>query len=188
MKLYVKFMVSMRCKSVVREELRKIGVHCTAINLGMIEIREQLSPEILDQLKKDLQKSGLELIDHKSCLVERASNLIIQMIHFADELPQESYADYISNTLDCDYCYLSSLFAEVKGINIQHFIITHKIEKVKELLIYENLSLTEISYKLQYSSIAHLSNQFKKVTGLAPSFFKRVNLQRQENFKRVEIV
>lgn len=107
------------------------------------------------------------------------------MIHYSDELPTTNYSDYISEKLQYDYTYLSNLFSEVKGITIQHYIIIHKIEKVKELLLYDELNLTEISYQLHYSSVAHLSNQFKKITGLTPTYFKNLKLKRRENLENV---
>lgn len=182
-------MVSLRCISLVKQELNNLGVQPIAIELGMVEIKEELNPQLHQQLKRKLLKSGLELMDDKkNKLVENANNLIVEMIHYDHELAEESYADYITNTLKCDYDKLSRLFAEVRGINIQNFIIAIKIEKAKELLIYEELSLSEISFKLQYSSVAHLSKQFKKVTGLTPSFFKKLKLHRQKNYSKAAIV
>jgi AraC-like DNA-binding protein len=122
----------------------------------------------------------LELLDDKkSILIEKIKSVIVEMIHYSDELPQINFSDYISEKLNFDYTYLSNVFSEVKGITIQHFIIINKIERVKELLLYDELNLTEISYKLQYSSVAHLSNQFKKVTGLSPSFYKQLQQKRK---------
>lgn len=189
MNLYIKYMVSLRCKLVVKQELQNLGINYVAIELGMVELKEDLNPQLREQLKNTLQKSGLELMDDKrSKMVEEASNLIIQMIQYSDELPRESYSDHISSKLNCNYVQLSSLFAEVKGINIQNFIIANKIERVKELLIYDNLNLTDISYQLQYSSVAHLSNQFKRITGLTPSFFKKLNARRKKNMQGVGIM
>lgn len=183
MKLYIKYMVSNRCKMAVQEELRKLGLHFIVVDLGEVEVMEDLSPEQLEVLKRALHVSGLELMDDKrAVLIEKIKNLITEMIHFSDELPKVNYSEYISEKLDYDYTYLSNLFSELKGITIQQFIIVHKIEKVKELLFYDELNLTEISYKMHYSSVAHLSNQFKKVTGLSPSDFKRL-----KNNKRTSI-
>jgi AraC-like DNA-binding protein len=141
--------------------------------LGEVEIMEDLTQTQHDILKESLLKSGLELMDDKrSVLIEKIKNVIVEMVHYADELPKINYSDYISEKLHYDYTYLSNLFSEVKGVTIQQFIILHKIERVKELLLYEELTLTEISYQMQYSSIAHLSNQFKKITGTTPSQFK----------------
>lgn len=184
MKIYIKYMVSLRCKMVVREELKKLGLKYMTLDLGMVELEEDITPYLRDQLKRNLHKSGLELLDdRKSILIEKITSVIIEMIHYADELPQVNYSDYISSKLNLDYTYLSNIFSEVKGITIQQFIILHKIEKVKELLLYDELNITEISYKLNYSSVAHLSNQFKKVTGLSPSFFKKLKQKRKINLE-----
>lgn len=173
-------MVSLRCKMVVKEELKKLGLHFIVVDLGEIEIMEDISDVQREELKKALLNSGLELMDDKrAVLIEKIKNVIIEMIHYADELPHINYSDYISEKLHYDYTYLSNLFSEVKGITIQQFIIIHKIERVKELLLYDELNLTEISYRLQYSSVAHLSNQFKKVTGLSPSRFKQLKENRR---------
>lgn len=173
-------MVSLRCKMMVKEELKKLGLRYVFVDLGVLEILEDITQEQHDQLKINLLKSGLELLDDKkSILIERIKNVIIEMIHYMDELPKENYSDFISEKLNYDYTYLSNIFSEVKGITIQQFIIIHKIEKVKELLLYDELSLTEISYKLHYSSVGHLSNQFKKITGLSPSFYKSLKLKRK---------
>ena len=169
-------MVSLRCKNLVKEELQNVGLHYVIVELGMIEILEEINPKQRELLRINLLKSGLELLDDKKAiLIEKIKSVIIQMIHYSEELPQVNYSDYISEQLHYDYTYLSNIFSEVKGITIQHFIILHKIEKVKELLLYDELNLTEISYKLHYSSVAHLSNQFKKITGLSPSYFKNLN-------------
>lgn len=175
MKIYVKYMVSQRCKMVVKEELKKLGLHFIVVDLGEIEVMEELTDLQRSELKQGLSASGLELMDDKrAVLIEKVKTLIIQMIHYSDELPRTNFSDFISETLHYDYTYLSNLFSEVKGITIQQFIINNKIERVKELLFYDELNLTEISYRLQYSSVAHLSNQFKKVTGLTPSNYKHL--------------
>jgi len=155
--------------------LRKLGLHFIIIDLGEIEIMEDLSAAEHEQLKTGLLRSGLELMDdRKAVLIEKIKNVIIQMIHYMDELPIIKYSEYISQQLNYDYTYLSNIFSEVKGITIQQFIISHKIEKIKELILYNELNLTEISYKLQYSSVAHLSNQFKKITGMTPTHYKNL--------------
>lgn len=184
MKLYVKYMVSLRCKLMVKEELKKIGLHSTAIDLGVVEIPEDISDEQRLKLRESLLKSGLELLDdNKSILIERIKNVITELIHYSDKLPSQNYSAYISEKLNYDYTYLSNIFSEVKGITIQQFIILNKIERVKELLLYDELNLTEISYKLHYSSVAHLSNQFKKITGLTPSYFKKMKKARMSNLE-----
>ncbi len=183
-KLFIKYMVSLRCKLMVKEELKKLGLHYVVVELGIIEVLEDITKEQRVQLKKNLSKSGLELMDNKkSILIEKIRNVIIEMIHYTDELPKVNYSDYISKKIGYDYTYLANIFSEVKGITIQQFIIIHKIERVKELLIYDELNLTEISYKLHYSSVAHLSNQFKKVTGLTPTFYKKLKEKRKQNLE-----
>jgi len=168
----------------VKGELKKLGLKYSVIDLGMVEIPEAITPKQREQLKENLLWCGLELMDDKkSILIEKIKNVIIEMIHYSDELPDINYSDYISEKLNHDYTYLSNIFSEVKGITIQQFIITHKIEKVKELLLYDEYSLTEISYKLRYSSVAHLSNQFKKVTGLSPSYYKQMKEKRRANLE-----
>ena len=179
-------MVSNRCKMAVKEELKKLGLHFIVVDLGEVEIMEDLSSEQREQLKAGLLNSGLELMDDKrAVLIEKINNVITEMIHYSDESPKMNYSDYISEKLKYDYTYLSNLFSEVKGITIQQFIIIHKIERVKELLLYDELNLTEISYKMHYSSVAHLSNQFKKVTGLSPSHFKQLKDKRRSPIEEI---
>ncbi|MEX0966599.1 MAG: AraC family transcriptional regulator [Bacteroidia bacterium] len=186
MKLYVKYMVSQRCKMMVKEELKKLGIWYVVVDLGVIEILEDITSEQHEQLKINLEKSGLELLDDKrSILVESIKNVIIEMIHYIDEEPKENYSEYVSKKLDYDYTYLANVFSEVKGITIRQFIILNKIEKVKELLLYDELSLTEIASRMHYSSVAHLSNQFKKITGLTPTFYKGIAEKRRENLENV---
>jgi AraC-like DNA-binding protein len=186
MNLYIKYMVSLRCKMMVKEELRKLGLEYVVVHLGMVEMMQNITPQQRKELKENLLKSGLELLDDKkNILIGKIKNVIIEMIHYADELPQKNYSDYISEQLGYDYTYLANIFSEVMGINIQQYIITHKIEKVKELLLYDELNLTQISYKLNYSSVAHLSNQFKKITGLSPSFYKQLKQKRLSNLENV---
>ena len=186
MKLYIKFMVSLRCKMIVKEELKKLGLKYVVVDLGVVEVMEDITPEQRELLKANLLKSGLELLDDKrSILIEKIKNVITELIHYSDELPRVNYSDYISEKLDYDYTYLSNIFSEVKGTTIQQFIIINKIERVKELLLYDELNLTEIAYKLHYSSVAHLSNQFKKITGLSPSFFKQLKQKRKGNLENL---
>lgn len=184
--LYIKYMVSLRCKMMVEQELKKIGLQHLVVDLGSVEILETITTEQREALKVNLLRSGLELLDDKkSILIEKITNVIIEMIHYQDELPKVNYSDYLAEKLDYDYTYLSNVFSEVKGINIQQFVIHHKIERVKELLLYEDLNLTEISYKMHYSSVSHLSNQFKKVTGLSPSFYKKLRRKRERNLENI---
>jgi len=175
LKIFIKYMVSNRCKISVKEELKKLGLHFILVDMGEVEIMEALTSDQHELLQQGLLSSGLELMDDKkSVLIERIKNVITEMVHHSDDIPKVNYSEFISEKLDYDYTYLSNLFSEEKGITIQQFIIAHKIERVKELLIYNELNLTEISYKLHYSSVAHLSNQFKKVTGLSPSAYKQL--------------
>jgi AraC-like DNA-binding protein len=168
----------------VKSELEKLGINNTMIDLGTVEIQDDVSKEQLKAFEECLRKGGLELLDDKkNILVEKIKGVIIEMIHYSDELPKVNDSDYISEKLGYEYTYLSNTFSEVKGITIQQYIILHKIERVKELLLYDELSLTEISYKLHYSSVAHLSNQFKKVTGLTPSYFKTVKNKKLKNLE-----
>lgn len=179
-------MVSIRCKMLVKSELDKMGLHYTAVSLGEVEIKENLSEAALQQFAKALSRSGLELMDdRKAMLIEKIKNVIVEMVHYTDELPRTKNSEYISQKLNHDYTYLSNLFSEATGTTIEHYIIIHKIERVKELLMYDELNLTEISYKLNYSSVAHLSNQFKKITGLTPSFFKKLKDKRRNTLEDI---
>lgn len=181
-------MVSTRCKMVVKDELKKLGLHFMVVDLGEVEIMEEIGFEMREILKNALLVSGLELMDDKKAmLIEKINNVITEMIHYSDEAPKMNYSDYISEKLKYDYTYLSNLFSEVKGITIQQFIIVHKIERVKELLLYDEMNLTEISYKLHYSSVAHLSNQFKKITGLSPSQFKNLKNKHRNPIEEIGI-
>lgn len=186
MKLYIKFMVSLRCKMLVKEELTNLGLHYSVVELGMVEIIEDIKPAQREELRRNLHLCGLELLDDKkSILIEKIKSVVIEMIHYSDELTSENYSIYISDKLNLDYTYLSNIFSEIKGITLQQYIILHKIEKVKELLLYDELNLTEISYKLNYSSVAHLSNQFKKITGLTPTYFKQLKNKRRKNLENL---
>jgi len=169
---------------VVNDILRKLDIINSDVELGVLNIPESLSKEQLLQLRELLLEVGLELMeDNKSILVERVKNIITEMIQYDEDRPKVNYSDYISEKLGYDYTYLSNIFSEVKGITIQQYIILHKIEKVKELILYDELNLSEISYRLNYSSVAHLSNQFKKITGLSPSFFKQLKQKRKNNLE-----
>ena len=170
----------------VKEELTKLGLHYATVDLGMVTLMQKITLEQRGQLKINLSKSGLELLDdRKNIIIEKIKNLIIEMIHYSDEFPKMNYSIYISEQVGYDYTYLSNMFMEVKGITIQQFIIIHKIEKAKELILYNEMNLTAISQKLHYSSVAHLSNQFKKITGLSPSFYKQMKHKRIANLEDV---
>ena len=176
-------MVSERCKMLVKKELNTQGLHFVNVELGVVEIMEDITLKQRQELKGALLQSGLELMDNKKAiLIEKIQNVIIEMVHYSDDLPKTNFSEYLCKKLDYDYTYMANLFSETKGMTIEHFIILHKIERVKELIIYNELNLSEIAWKLHYSSVAHLSYQFKKVTGLTPSFFKAL-----KNKKRITL-
>ena len=179
-------MVSNRCKMVVKEVLKEMGLHFIVVDLGEIEIMEDISDEQRNQLKMSLAEAELELMDDKKAiLIEKIKNVITEMVHYSEDLPKINYSDFIAEKLNHDYTYLSNIFSEVKGITIQQFIIVHKIERIKELVIYDELNLTEIAFKMNYSSVAHLSNQFKKITGLTPSHFKQLKDKRRSPIEEI---
>jgi AraC-like DNA-binding protein len=179
-------MVSLRCKIVVKEELKKLGLHFIIVDMGVVDIMENITAEQREQIRIALLKSGLELMDDKKAvLIEKIRNVVIEMVHYTDELPKTNFSDYISEKLNYDYTYLANLFSEVQGTTIEKFIISHKIERVKELIIYDELSLTEIAWNMHYSSVSHLSNQFKKITGLTPSHFKKLKNKRRKAIEDV---
>lgn len=179
-------MVSVRCKMIVKQELTKLGLHFIIVELGEVEIMETLSVADREQVKIALFKSGLELMDDKrSVLIEKIKNTIVEMVHHTDELIKTNFSDYLSKKLNHDYTYLANLFSEVQGTTIEQFIISHKIERIKELIIYDELNITEIAFKMNYSSVAHLSNQFKKVTGLSPSHFKKLKVKRRSPIEEI---
>lgn len=165
-------MVSLRCKMIVKEQLARLGLHYVALDLGVVDVLEDISEEQRVKLRLALSKHGLLLLEDK------VVSLIVEMVHYTEEVPHVNYSDLISEKLGYDYTYLSNIFSEVKGITIQQFIILHKIERVKELLLYDKLSLKEIAYRMHYSSVAHLSNQFKKITGHSPAFYKLLKSKR----------
>jgi len=173
-------MVSIRCKMIVKSELDKLGLHYGVVDLGEVDVKETITSKQRDQIKTELLKSGLELMDDKKAmLIEKIKNVIVELVHYSEEPLEINFSDYLSQKLDHDYTYLANLFSEVTGITIEHFLISHKIERVKELIIYDELNLTQIAYKVHYSSVAHLSTQFKKVTGLTPSYFKQLKNKRR---------
>lgn len=173
-------MVCIRCKMVVKDELAKLGLHHTTVELGEAEIVENISSAQRLEIKEALLKSGLELMDDKkSMLIQKIKTVIIELVHYSEEPLAINLSEYLSQQLHHDYTYLANLFSEVQGTTIEKFFIAHKIERVKELLVYNELNLTEIAYKMHYSSVAHLSTQFKKVTGLTPSYFKQLKDKRR---------
>jgi AraC-like DNA-binding protein len=179
-------MVSTRCKMMVKESLKELGLHFIVVDLGVVDIMESLSSEQREQLKALLFDAGLELMDDKrAMLIEKIKNVIVEMVHYADELPKTNFSDFIAVKLNHDYTYLANLFSEVQGTTIEQFIIAHKIERIKELIIYGEMNITEIANKMNYSSVAHLSSQFKKVTGLSPSHFKQLKDKRRNPIEEI---
>ena len=178
MKIYIKNMVSNSCRFVVKNAFDKINVPYIRINLGEVEVKKNISKKQRENLKVALQKMGLELMnDRRIILIEKVKNTIVEMVHHADDMVKVKFSDYLSHKLNYDYTYLSNLFTEVQGINIQNFILLHKAERIKELISYDELTISEIAYKMNYSSVAHLSNQFKKVTGFSPTYFKHLKVR-----------
>ena len=179
-------MVSNRCKMAVKEELKKLGLHFILVDLGEAEIMETLTEEQRELLKTALLSSGLELMDDKrAVLIEKIKNAIVEKVHYTDELIKVNFSDYLSEKLHYDYTYMANLFSEVQGTTIEQFIISHKIERIKELIIYDEMNITEIAYKMNYSSVAHLSNQFKKMTGLTPTHFKQLKTKRRSPIEEI---
>jgi AraC-like DNA-binding protein len=179
-------MVCIRCQMVVKAELEKLGLKYIDVKIGEANIVEDIHPGQLQQLDEALKSSGLLLMDNKrSILVEKIKSVIIELVHYTDGQIKYNLSDYLSEKLNYDYTYLSNLFTEVKGITIEKFYLAHKIEKVKELIVYDELNITEIADKMNYSSVAHLSNQFKKITGLTPSHFKKLKNKRRGTLEEV---
>ena len=179
-------MVCIRCQMVVKAELEELGLHYIYVKIGEADIIENLSADRLNLLDKRLKKSGLLLMDDKkSILVEKIKSAIIELVHYTEDPLKINLSDFLSEKLNYNYTYLANLFSEVKGLTIENFFITHKIERAKELIVYDELNLSEIAYKLHYSSVAHLSNQFKKITGLTPSHFKKLKNKRRNTLENV---
>lgn len=182
MTLYIKNMVSIPCKVVVKAELEKMNLHIQSLEYGQVEVEESLTKEQLTSLGSALTEMGLELIgDKKAVLLEKIKNVIVDVARHRDEPLKENFSVYLGEKLKYDYRYLANLFASEMGMTIENYMIIHKIERVKELLIYDEFSLSEISYKLNYSSVAHLSNQFKKYTGLTPTLYRGLQLEKEKN-------
>lgn len=173
-------MVCIRCKMIVEEELTKLGIDFLSVELGQAETTKPLDSDQISLLIKALNRSGLELMDDKkSILIEKIRHIVIETVHYSESKLKTNLSDHISDLLDYDYTYLANLFSEVTGTTIEKFYLNHKIERVKELLVYNELTITEIAFLMDYSSVAHLSNQFKKITGLSPSYFKKLRLKRR---------
>jgi AraC-like DNA-binding protein len=179
-------MVSNRCKIAVKEVLKKLGLHFIVVDLGEVEIMENISETQREQVRVALHFSGLELMDDKrAVLIEKIKNIIIDMVHHSDKLIKTNFSDFLSEKLKYDYTYLANLFSEVQGTTIEQFIISHKVERIKELIIYDELNITEIAFMMNYSSVAHLSNQFKKVTGLSPSHFRKMKDKKRSPIENI---
>jgi len=179
-------MVSNRCKLAVKEELQKLELHFIVVDLGEVEIMETINLEQRELLKKGLLSIGLELMDDKKAmLIEKIKNVIIEMVHHSDEIIKVNFSSYLSEKLNHDYTYMANLFSEIQGTTIEQYIISHKIERIKELIIYGELNITEIAWKMNYSSVAHLSNQFKKMTGLSPSHFRQLKDKRRSPIEEI---
>lgn len=186
MKLYIKNMVSNRCKIAVNDVFIRQGLVLQKVELGEVEILESISDEKYSNLKALLLNKGFELMeDRRDVLIERIKNIIIELVHHSDKSLKVNFSDYLSNILNYDYTYMANVFSDSQGISIEQYIISHKIERIKELILYNELSITEIAYELNYSSVAHLSGQFKKFTGLTPSYFKKLKLKRLENIENI---
>ena len=186
MKLYIKYMVSDRCKIAVKEIFKKLGIHVIQVELGVVEVLNELPENTILKLKNALLFLGFELIeDRRTILIERIKNTVIEMVHHSDDMLKVNFSDYLSEKMNYDYTYLANIFSEVQGTSIEHFIITHKVERIKEFIIYDELSITEIAYKMNYSSLAHLSGQFKRITGLTPSYFRKLKLKRLEPIENI---
>ena len=187
-------MVSAVCKMLVKEELKEFGLHYISVELGEVEILETISPEVYFQLKTSLQRWGLELMDEKTLydkkkiLIEKIKSLIINIVHYSEEQPKIKFSDYLSKKFNYDYPYISHLFSEVAGTTIEHYFIAQKVERVKELLLYNELCLSEIAYKMNYSSVAHLSSQFKNVTGLTISNFRELEHKQLIELEHVGVI
>jgi len=176
MKVYIKNMVCIRCIMIVEDQLNKLGIGYQKVQLGEVSLYSNLTTDQYNQLNAAIKRYGLELIENrKRIIVEKVKNIIIDLIHNSNEALTIRFSDYLHRKMNYDYTYLANIFSEIEGRTIENYIICQKIERVKELLKYEDLTLTEIAYRLHYSSVAHLSYQFKKVTGLTPSQFKLRN-------------
>lgn len=186
MKVYIKNMVCNRCILVVKNELEKLGYHPLSLTLGEVELERDIDDHEKSAINSHLLPFGFELIDNKkSRIIEKIKNIIIELVHHHDNDIKVNLSDVLSDQLNHDYNYLSNLFSEVEGTTIEKYLIAQKIEKVKELLVYDELSLSEIAFRLNYSSVAYLSNQFKKVTGLTPSYFKQIRDKKRKPLDEV---
>jgi YesN/AraC family two-component response regulator len=175
MKIFFKNMVCIRCKLIVKAELEEMGIRYMKVELGEADVEDELTQDQLNKLDLALRKSGIEILESKkSILVEKIKTIIIEQVHYVDEPLTTNLSTFLADTLNHDYTYLANLFSVSQGTTIEKFYIAHRVERIKELLLYDELNITEIARMLHYSSVAHMSNQFKKTTGLTPSFFKHL--------------
>lgn len=175
-------MVCNRCKMMVKEKLEKNNIIYQQIELGEVEMENGVTEAQLNQFEIDINQVGFEIIDdYKKQIIEKVKKLIIDLVHYQDELIQINLSEYLSQQINHDYAYISNLFSEVQGTTIEKYYITNRIERVKELLVYNQLSISEIAHKMGYSSVAYLSNQFKKITGFTPSYFKELKYHKRKN-------
>ena len=179
--IFIKNMVCDRCIMVVQNELEKLGLDAKNIKLGEVILSKEITSLEKENLSKTLEPLGFEVIDDKKGrIIEKIKNIIIDLVHHQDSDVKTNLSDVLSDKLHHDYNYLSNLFSEVEGTTIEKYFIAQKVEKVKELLVYDELSLSEIAFRLNYSSVSYLSNQFKKVTGLTPSHFKQIKVDKRK--------
>lgn len=179
-------MVSRRCKMAVKSELEHLGIYHSNVQLGKISLNENVDPKKIIALKIILKKYGFDIIDSKkNILVEKIKTLIIEKINTPDFEMEINFSDYLSKEMNYSYPYLTSIFSEIEANTIEHFIIEHKIERVKAMLEQGEFNLTEIAYELDYSSVAHLSYQFKKITGLTPTNFKTLTIRNRRTLENI---
>lgn len=184
MNLFIQNMVSLRCKMIVQQELEKLGIHFSSIELGEVKLKDSLSEIMKQRLASALHLSGLELMyDKKAILIEKMILLIIEWVQTSTDATSINFSVFLSQKLRHNYHYLAELFSQKKGITLEHFIILHKVERIKELIMYNEMNLKEISYIMHYSSVSHLSKQFKKTTGLTPSYFRNLEQKKRSNIE-----
>lgn len=179
-------MVSARCKMVVKDALKAMGLHFVIVDLGEVDVMENITTSQREQLRTTLQEAGLELMeDKRAILLEKIKLAIIDIVHHREEDMKINFSHYLSEKLDYDYTHLANIFSEASGTTIEQYMIAQKIERIKELITYDELNITEIAWKMNYSSVAHLSNQFKKVTGLTPSHFRKIKENKRQTLEEV---
>lgn len=186
MTLYIKNMVCQRCIMAVRSILDELGIRFTSIRLGEVDLHDEPSGQVMQELSARLTGIGFELIDdRKGRIIEKIKNAVIELVHHSSDTPKTNLSDHLAEKLHYDYNYLSRLFSDIEGTTIEKYFIAQRIEKVKELLVYDERSLSEIAWQMGYSSVAHLSNQFKKVTGLTPSHFRQIRAEKRKPLDEV---